>query len=89
MTRGEGYQYWFPVRDLFVSNYVRTIDGMKCDGTVEASQHLAKLLGLEYPEAAYWEEIILTDRLRDTLQLLAGPNGHTLIKVLEARLEDV
>ena len=85
MTLSEGCQYWFPVRDRFISRFERTIDGVYIDGTVEASQHLAKLLGLEYPHKAYWERIILTNRLRDTLQLLAGPNSHTLIKVLEAR----
>jgi hypothetical protein len=49
------------------------------------SQKLARLLGLHYPEVAFWREIELTDELKNKLRAIAGPYGEIMIRVLELR----
>ena len=62
-------------------------EGTDQDRKFKQSQHLAKLLGFEYQAMEYWKKIPFTPELKRVLELINGPRGPFVIKVLEARLK--
>lgn len=80
MTKAEHNKYWMAAkRKLF------GFDGP--GGTFDKSRKLATLVGIPYPKKCHWELILMTEELKHQLTLLAGPHGHAIAKMLEARKE--
>ena len=89
MTEHDFHTYWKPVRDApFVCKWTNT--DLQYDGTLERSQYLVRLLGLQEGgqyRPCGWMQISLTPELKDVLIKLAGPHGYAVAKALEARNE--
>jgi len=78
MTGHEINNYWLPAR--------KVVWGGEPEGHwYEASQKLAALLGISYPTLNYTADFVLTDKIKHQLELIKGPNGKTVVKILEAR----
>lgn len=63
-------------------------DGITTDGSVEASQEIARALGLPYPQAQWWMNLELTQEHKDKLLLpSSSPHLETLLKVMQIKQE--
>lgn len=76
MTPEELHQYWMPARRA-----VTELQGR------DASTQLANVLGIPYPTAGHWFQLVLTDDLKRKLQMLAGPHGKTILKMMQLKKE--
>jgi hypothetical protein len=74
--------WWAARRELM---RIKEMKGDKFDDLLAGSRCLAKLVGFEYPIAGYLDLIALTPELKRILLGIAGPNGPSIIKILELR----
>lgn len=79
MTTEEFNLYWRPARDTFGSfkGKVGNVD--------HPSYLLAKAVGVHYPRLAYWNEVVLTDDLKNILLALVSPYRDTLLKIYQIK----
>jgi len=81
MTEAEGNRYWKPARCRVAS----ILPDEDLDPAYGGAKTLGGLLGLNYSYPGKWRDTELTDELKNTLELINGPNGHAIIKILQLR----
>lgn len=52
---------------------------------LEASQQMAKKLGITYPEWGHWKQIPFTPELKNILLAMVSPHGKTMLKIYQIK----
>jgi hypothetical protein len=67
-------QYWQPARQ-------------KLGEGLGGSERVAELLGIKYVGPMHWTKLELTDEHRHKLDMINGPYGDVIVKMMEVRKE--
>ncbi len=82
MNSEEYAKFWAPARKMVGPIENRALRN-------PTSLKLAELIGLEYnAHFGFGQPVCLTDGQKRALELIAGPHGATMVKMLEARLKE-
>ncbi len=81
MTHEEFTLYWKPARDTFGKG--KNDENFKR----HPSYFLAKAIGVDYPCPGHWDQLELTEDLKNKLLALVGPHRETMLRIYQIKRE--
>jgi hypothetical protein len=79
MTDDEYNKYWQPVSGAMFEKTQKMLEYLEIKYQSNTDGFLGDLGSTE----EFWQSVVLTDKLKETLKILAGPYGQALWKMLE------